>query len=100
MLESGWLFTGLLALLTTIAAVTTTDDAIAIMAGVLGFISWGVWTFGALNIEVTEGSTPIVVSNPELAILGIAFSLVPAYIALTGPVDVVRRARDPSTEDL
>lgn len=100
MLQSGWLFVGLIAILATAAAVLTTDDAIAIVGGALGFISWGIWTFGSLDVEVVSEGQTLTFTHPELALLGVALALIPGYIALTGPVEIVSRARDPRVEDL
>lgn len=105
MLQSAWLFVGTIAFLWTlvtifIAAYADPDpgagagEAMATIGGVVGFILWGVWTFGALNITVVGDSTTFSFSHPELAILGVAMALVPGYIALTGPVELVKRARD------
>jgi len=102
MLLSAWLFVGVLGILATAVAVTTqtqmaagmpNDDGIAIMSGVVGFLSWGVWTFGTLEIEAPiQGSPDLVFSHPELTMLGIVWMLVPGYIALTGPVEIIRRS--------
>lgn len=109
MLESAWLFVGRIAfawtVLTVIAAVYVdpvddTGDGLATIGGVVGFILWGVWTFGALDVSVVDGSSTITFTHPELAILGVALSLVPGYIALTGPIELINRARDPRTDEI
>lgn len=109
MLESAWLFVGRIAflwtVLTVIAAVYVnpadrSGDSLATVGGVVGFILWGVWTFGTLNIEVVGGGVTYRFAHPELAILGIALALVPGYIALTGPIELIGRARDPSMRDV
>lgn len=109
MLESAWLFVGRIAfgwtVLTLAAAVYVdpiddTGDAVAMVGGVVGFVLWGVWTFGVLNVEVRDGGATTAFSHPELALVGIAMALVPAYIALTGPIDLVGRARTPDPEQL
>lgn len=100
MLESAWLFTGLLAIIATTACVLTTDDGIAIISGVLGFIAWGVWTFGTLGVEAVGDSTTFTFSMPSVTLLGVAFAMVPAYIALTGPVEIIGRYREPSQREV
>lgn len=109
MLESGWLFIGRIAFIWTLAVVLVAisvdpgdggGDDIAIVGGVVGFILWGVWTFGTLNIEVVDGSSTTVFTHPELTLLGIAMALVPGYIALTGPIELIKRARDPAADQL
>lgn len=101
MIESVFLFVGAIGIISTIAAVLTRDNAVAIMAGVLGFITWGLWAFGAFNIEtVTNTGTIVTHSYAPLAYFGILLALVPGYIALTGPVDIINRARQPDAKDL
>lgn len=109
MLVGAWLFVGLVSFVWTVLTVVgavyvrkddTTGDALATVAGVVGFICWGVWTFGALNIELVEGSSTYTFTHPELAILGVTMALVPGYIALTGPIELVARARDAQMRDV
>lgn len=109
MLESGWLFVGRIAfgwtVLATVAAVYLDGadgraDGVVSNAGVVGFLLWGVWTFGALNIEVVDGGTTITFTHPELAIAGVAMALIPGYLALTGPIELIQRAHDPSEREL
>lgn len=109
MLESAWLFVGRIAfgwtVLTLIGAVyfdadDDTGDGLAMIAGVVGFVLWGVWTFGTLEVEFVEGSTTYAFSHPSLTILGVVLALVPGYIAMTGPIELLNRARQPSTDDI
>jgi hypothetical protein len=111
MLESAFLFVGVIAfgwtLVTMYAAVMahsgdSTGDAVAMMAGIVGFVLWGVWTFSTLNVDVvTDSGTIVTVANPELTLLGIVMALVPGYIALTGPIDLIYRAvDDPGQRDI
>lgn len=98
MLESAWLFVGFVALLASGLALATSDDAVGIVAGTIGLLSWVLWAYGSLNVESADGSGAF--SMPALTLLGLAFAIVPAYIALTGPVEVVGRARNAGTDDL
>lgn len=109
MLESAFLFVGAIAfawtLVTLLAATYATPaagagDGLATMAGVVGFVLWGVWTFGTLEIEVVADTTTYTFTHPELTFLGVALALVPGYIALTGPIELISRARNPSTDDI
>jgi len=94
MLESGWLFTGALAVLATTAALLVSDDGLAIVTGTGGVVTWGVWTYGTINVEVVAHHNNHIhtFAMPELTLLGIMMALLPAYIALTGPVELVARA--------
>lgn len=100
MLLTTWLVVGALGTLATLVAVVTTDDGVAVVGGVIGFIAWGLWTFGALNVEVVGGAVVYQYSMPPVALLGLAIALVPGYIALTGPVEMVGRVRDGRLEDV
>jgi hypothetical protein len=101
MLLAVWLFVGLVATLATGLALLTDDDGIAIFAGALGFVSWGTWTYGAFDIErPIEGATELTFSEPAVAILGIGLALIPGFIALTGPVEIISRYRDPDLDDI
>lgn len=110
MLESAWLFTGVLAILSTGVALSTQTqtvaqgpqaDGIAIMSGIAGFISWGIFAFGSLNVEVVaqDGSVNAF-ALPEVTLLAVMFALVPGLIALTGPTDIIARSRDPDTREV
>jgi len=100
MLFGAWLFVGVIALLATGAAVSTRDNAKAIMAGIAGALAWGYWAFGALDLRVVRDSTTYQYSQPELTILGVALALVPLFVALTGPFEVVGRVREPRDEEV
>jgi len=110
MLESAWLFSGVLAILSTGVAISTqtqtvaktaSADGIAIMSGIAGFISWGVFAFGSLNVEVlTQDGTVESFALPEVTLLAVMFGLVPGLIALTGPADIIARSRDPDTREV
>lgn len=101
MWAGAWLFVGLVAILATGVAIFTDDDAVAIMFGVAGFVTWGVWTFGTLEISVVGGGdAPEMYQMPALTFLGVALALLPGYIALTGPIEVISRHRDTRMEDI
>lgn len=101
MLQATWLFIGVIAALATGIAVLTSDNGVAIVAGALGFIAWGIWGFGAFDITiVTDSGGTETFTYPAVAILGFVLGVIPGYIALTGPVDLVSRARDTTPEDL
>jgi hypothetical protein len=49
---------------------------------------------------VTESGSEVTVTHPSLALVGIALALVPGYIALTGPIELIRRARETEAKNL
>jgi hypothetical protein len=100
MLLEAWLFVGAIALAASGVALLTSDDNLAMITGVMGFVGWGIWTFGALNLEVARDATVYTYSLPSVAIIGIAVALIPGFIALTGPVEVIGQWRSINQRDL
>lgn len=109
MLMQGWLFIGVVAIAATGVAISTqteavrvypNDDGVAIISGIIGFLAWGFWTYGALDVEVVTGGQTSEFVMPELALFGVAMAIIPGFIALTGPVNIVRRARKPTSQDV
>lgn len=109
MILSAWLFVGCIAfvwtLVTLLAAVyfdpqDSSGDGLSIIAGTIGFVLWGVWTYGTLEISVVSNGTELTFTHPELTILGVSMALIPGYIALTGPIDLINRARQPKTDEI
>ncbi len=109
MWASAWLFIGAIAfvwtLVTLVAAayadpVSSQGDGLTIIGGTIGFVLWAVWTYGTLDLEVVSNGTELTFVSPELTILGVAMSMIPGYLALTGPIDLINRAREPTTDEL
>jgi len=100
MIAEAWYFVGIVAILTSGLALLTSDDGLATLTGVLGFVSWGVWTYGAFDMEIVRDATVYTFSEPAVAILGIALALVPGWIALTGPFEVIERYREPNQREV
>lgn len=101
MLLSVWLAIGVIATLSTGLALLTTDDGVAIVTGVLGFLGWTLWSYGALDIQrPVEGATSLTFSEPFVTLFGIGIALIPAFIALNGPVEIIARYRDATVEDI
>lgn len=109
-LESTWLFIGLTALLmTAFAASTQTQaarlysqyaDPIAIVAGLLGTISWAMLAWGSLDVRVAAGGVTYSFTMPAVTIWCLAMAMVPLYVAVTGPLEVFKRAENTSPEDI
>lgn len=106
MLESSFLFIGRIAFLWTVIVVFGSSyfdraaDDIAIVGGTIGFVLWGVWTFGTLNVEVANGATVYEFASPALTFVGIAMALVPGYLAISGPIELISRYRDGDMRDI
>lgn len=109
MLESAWLMIGFVALCATGVAVSTktkaaalfgNDDGVAIFSGIIGFIAWGFFAYGSLNVKVVGDSVTYTFQMPGVTFFGVMMALVPGFIALTGPTDIIRRARRPDADEL
>lgn len=109
MILSAWLFIGTIAFLWTLVTLLGAvyfdsrdpdGDGLSIISGTIGFVLWGVWTYGTLEISVVSGGSELTFTHPSLTILGVAMALIPGYIALTGPIDLINRAREPRTDDI
>lgn len=100
MLLTAWLVVVAIAVLATLGAVTTTDDGVAIVAGITGFITFGIAAFGAFDLTVIDGGTTTQIQEPTIAILMLALSILPGLIALTGPVQIISRVRETRMEEV
>jgi hypothetical protein len=86
MIESGWLFAGLVGVGSVVAAITTPIDEI--LAGLVGVAAWSLFGYGATNVEaVVDGATdPVTYSEPGLAIFGGLMAAVMAAVVFRGSV--------------
>lgn len=100
MIWIAWLFLGSVAVLTTGAALLTTDDGLAILLGVAGFGAWGMTAYGSLDMQLLSGGSEFTYQMPAVTIVCAGLSLIPLYIALTGPTEIVNRARDPQAKEI
>lgn len=100
MLESAWLFIGVVATVVTFGCVMTPDDGWAILLGVVGFLSWGAFAYGGFDITVVGDSVTYSFANPAVSFWGLIMSLIPGYIALTGPADIITNYSRVDADDL
>jgi len=103
-LETGWLFVGCVAVLATAGAVLAPlrfdDDVVAMVLGIAGFVSWGVWTYGTLDVVVVGESVTYTFSMPALTLFGVCMALIPGYVGFVSPIEVVARAREGDVREL
>lgn len=110
MLESTWLFIGTTALLATAFAVSTQTrmsrlydryaDPIAMVGGVMAAISWGMLAYGSLDVEVVGDSVTYSFGQPAVTFWCLMMALPPLYVALTGPIEGMKRAVETAPEDV
>jgi len=76
-------------------ALYTRSDDFVIIAGLVGTFAFGLVTFGLFNVEVvSNGSVVTVGQYPPIALFTLALTLISFYPALTGPIELIRTARD------
>jgi len=100
MLQSAWLFIGLVAVLATTGAVLTTKDEVGMVLGIMGTLSWWMWTYASFEVTIVDGGVEFVFSQPIAAVFGVLVSLLPLYIALTGPIELAKQATGTHPDDL
>lgn len=100
MLESAWLFVGLVAGTVTAIGVLTTDGAVAEVSGAAGIVAWLIWTYGAFDVRVVGDATTYTFNMPAIAMFGLAMALVPAWLLLDGVIGMAERYRNPDADEL
>lgn len=100
MLESVYLFIAVCSLIFTIATILTPDDGWAIVLGLAGFLSWGVLAYASLNIVVVADAVTYEFTQPIATFFCVIMSLIPGYVALTGPADAILNYKRADGDDL
>jgi len=113
MLESAWLFVGTVSVIWTVLTIGAavylenddnfqimTGDSFVTLMGAVGTVSWGVWTYGTLDVTAVADSTTHAFTMPGVTVLGIAFAFIPFVFFLTGPINLARGARAPTPDEI
>lgn len=100
MISTVWLFIGAIATLVTAGTIHTSDDGWAIVLGIAGFLTWGLFAYGALEVTIVRNAVTYQYSMPIVTLFGLIMSLIPGYIALTGPADAIRNYRSGDPDEL
>jgi hypothetical protein len=85
-----WIFVGLVGAGATYVTLTTDSDQLAIIGGLIGFFSWGMFAWSALSITVYDGGTAHTTRYPAMAAYGLMLAAPNLYVALTGPLELVK----------
>jgi len=95
-----WLFIGVIGAGATYLSLTTGNDQLAILTGLIGTVSWLLFAF--LSLEVVEVSSGVQVTSryPAMAAWGLAMAAPNFYIALTGPLFELERQFDDIREEV
>jgi hypothetical protein len=85
----------IVAVLSTGLALLTSNNSVAILAGVIGAFAGGLLAIGLQNVEVvSNGSVVDVGAYPALTLFALALTVTAAWPALTGPVALADETRD------
>lgn len=96
----GWIFTGVVAAGATYVSITTENDQIAIISGLIGTVSWLLFAFYSLSITIYDANgSPQTDRYPAAAAWGLVMASPNLYIALTGPLEIVHN-RDQVREEV
>lgn len=86
-----WVFIGLIGAVSTYISLTTDDNQMAIMSGLIGGLSWMLFAYFSLEIAVyTQNGDRVITRYPSMAAYGLAMAAPNIYVALTGPLELVR----------
>lgn len=86
----GLIFIGLVAFVATLLSVITNNDEVAIIAGLIGTVSWLLFAFFALDVtHYDSNGNPLTTRYPALAIWGVAMAVPNFYVAMTGPLHII-----------
>jgi len=86
----GLIFLGVVAAGATLLSVTTENNDIAIITGVIGSITWLLFAFFALDVTIVDDAGSVSkVRYPALAAWGVMMAVPNAYVALTGPLQII-----------
>lgn len=95
MQELTWVFLGVIAAAATYVALSTPDDQRVIIFGLIGFLTWGLFAYGALSVQHVSANGVISIHRyPALTAWGLMMAAPNFYVALTGPLELVRNPRE------
>lgn len=91
MILEGWLFIGVVAFAATYVTLTTQQDDVGIMFGLVGLLSWAVFAFQSLHVEVLAGGVtdPVSYSFAAVSVWGIALAVANLYVVVNGPIAII-----------
>lgn len=86
----GLIFIGVVGFGATLLSVTTDNDEVAIITGLIGTVSWLLFAFFALDVTHFDNSGNAYTTRyPALAAYGLAMAAPNFYVALTGPLQII-----------
>lgn len=91
MILEGWLFIGAVGFVATYVTLTTSQDDVGIMFGLLGMLSWALFALQSLHVEVLAGgkTDPVSYSYAAVCVWGLALAVANLYVVLNGPIAII-----------
>ncbi len=91
MIWQGWVFIGIVAFIATYVTLTTSQDDVGIMFGLVGMLSWGLFAFQSLNVVILAGgkTDPVSYSYAAVSVWGLALAVTNLYVVLNGPIAII-----------
>lgn len=91
MIWQAWLFLGAVAFIATYVALTTTQDDVGIMFGLIGLLSWGLFAFQSLNVMISSGgqATAETYTYAPMTVWALALAVTNAYVVISGPIAII-----------
>lgn len=86
----GWVFVGAVGIGATYISLTTDSDQLAIVSGLIGLVTCLLFAFLSLEIVLYEDGIETTKRYPAMAAWGLAMAAPNLYVALTGPLEIVR----------
>lgn len=84
-----WVFLGTFAAAWTYLSQTReSDDQLLLISGLIGGFSWLLWSFYALDVTPVTGGA--VERYPAMAAFGVGIAAPNFYVALRGPLEIVK----------
>lgn len=95
----GWILVGAVGAGATYLTLTTESDELAIVSGLVGMFTW--LLFGFLSLEIVVYSSGIEATSryPSMAAWGVMMAAPNLYVALTGPLHIIKD-RDRLSEEV
>lgn len=89
MIWFGWLFIGLIAFVATWMALTTSQDDVLILFGLVGFITWLLFAYQSLNVTESPSGVTIVHSYPALSMWALGMAVITGFAIIEGPIALI-----------
>jgi hypothetical protein len=107
-LESAWLFLGILGTFWQFLALSSMiyfnpqgeGSIVQFFTAVLAFICYGVFTYGSLSVRVVGDAVTYEFTMPSVTLVGVALTVSAGFLVLSEPLDAVNQYRGATQEDL